>query len=532
VNALAVFPDGRRIVSACEDGTARVWPISHDEEPLVLCAHSQALTAVAVSACGRWLFTSSLDRTVKMWDVQSAKEVDHTEHQEPVEAIVVPPDGLGLLFAGGDGTVGLWDPAGDGSWVIQGHDLGLTAIAITPDGKGIVSASWDRTLRVWHGSGHQQPAKVSPHAPSARGVAVDPHGRWAVSGCDGSVVALWNLVDSQLAWSKREHSESISAVAIDSACRFAVTGSNDATLRLWDLKSAATTRVFSGHRLGVSAVVIPPDSEIVVSASLDSTIRVWRVRAPDGGVVLGHHHGFPVASVDAAGDGRRVVSAAGDGTVRLWDINTRREVSRLEHPQRVNVVRISRDGKIAVSGCRGGFLAVWDLERGEILHMLETGDPEQSAEPATIASLAASRSEAEWRADFARRASSPFSGTVTALTLLPDDTHCVSGHEGGELIHWDLTTGGKVRSLPGHSGEVTSVEALPGGKLVSTGQDGIIHVWALDTGCLEASFEGDGAILACAFGGDPPTIVAAEATGSVHLLHLKTLSRQRRQAND
>jgi WD40 repeat protein len=104
--------------------------------------------------------------------------------------------------------------------------------------------------------------------------------------------------------------------------------------------------------------------------------------------------------------------------------------------------------------------------------------------------------------------------------LLPGESRCVSGHENGTLVLWDLAGGDRLRSWVGHSGVVTALQALPGGLLVSTALDGATRVWSLDTQRLTAGFDGEGGILTCGWGGDPPLIAAAEGTGRVHLLRL------------
>ena len=96
---------------------------------------------------------------------------------------------------------------------------------------------------------------------------------------------------------------------------------------------------------------------------------------------------------------------------------------------------------------------------------------------------------------------------------------------------WDLASGDRVRSWAGHSGAVTTLQALSGQLLVSTALDAATRVWALDTGRLVAGFDGEGAILACGWGGDPPNIAAAEGTGRVHLLRLDTPIDERMWTN-
>ncbi len=49
VNSAAYSPDGERIVTASEDGTAKVWDAESGEELLTLSGHTGSVTSAAYS---------------------------------------------------------------------------------------------------------------------------------------------------------------------------------------------------------------------------------------------------------------------------------------------------------------------------------------------------------------------------------------------------------------------------------------------------------------------------------------------------
>jgi WD40 repeat protein len=54
-----------------------------------------------------------------------------------------------------------------------------------------------------------------------------------------------------------------------------------------------------------------------------------------------------------------LASASDDGTVKLWDTGTWQELVTLKHPDAVNSVAFSKDGKTLVSGCRDATVRLW-----------------------------------------------------------------------------------------------------------------------------------------------------------------------------
>jgi hypothetical protein len=94
VNAVAVSPDGRFIVSGSLDGTVKVWEAESGRLLRSLEGHTDWVRAVAVSPDGRFIVSGSSDRTVKVWETESGRLLRSLEgHTGGVSAVAVSPDG-------------------------------------------------------------------------------------------------------------------------------------------------------------------------------------------------------------------------------------------------------------------------------------------------------------------------------------------------------------------------------------------------------------------------------------------------------
>jgi WD40 repeat protein len=68
---VAVTPDGQRVVSTSGDNTLKVWDINSGRELATLVGHSGVVEGVAVTPDGERIVSASLDTTLKVWDLES-----------------------------------------------------------------------------------------------------------------------------------------------------------------------------------------------------------------------------------------------------------------------------------------------------------------------------------------------------------------------------------------------------------------------------------------------------------------------------
>jgi WD40 repeat protein len=289
-----------------------IWPVH------TLVGHSDSVLSVAVTPNGRRAVSASWDYTLKLWDMESRRELHtFTGHSKFVSGVMVTPDGRYAVSASWDKTLKLWDlETGDELCTFTGHSNRVNGVAVTLDGRRVVSASSDTTLKIWDlETGCEQRTLVG-HTGSVNGVAVTPDGRRAVSASADSTLKVWDLETSAELCTLEGHTGPVNGVAVTQDGKCVVSASSDETLKVWNLETGAEMRTLAGHSYQINSVTVTPNG-LAVSASFDGTLMVWDVESGRELLTL-RGHTAPVSYVAISADGRLVVSASWDRTLRVW----------------------------------------------------------------------------------------------------------------------------------------------------------------------------------------------------------------------
>jgi DNA-binding beta-propeller fold protein YncE len=239
--------------------------------------HADWVTSVAFSPDGKQVFSGSYDKTLKLWDVSTGREIrTFSGHSDIVTSVAFSPDGKQLLSGSEDETLKLWDAAtGREIRSFSGHSHYVTSVAFNPDGKQVLSGSVDRTLKLWDAATGREIRSFSGHSDRVYSIAFNPDGKQVLSGSEDKTLKLWDATTGREIRSFSGHSKSVSSVAFCPDGKQVLSGSYDKTLKLWDAAPGREIRTFSGHSGGVSSVAFSPDGKQVLSGSWDGSIRLW-----------------------------------------------------------------------------------------------------------------------------------------------------------------------------------------------------------------------------------------------------------------
>lgn len=206
---LAVAPDGSRALSVGADGTARIWDLAAGKELHAFPATPVEGSAAAFCQGGKRVLVPVTQTwsLVRLWDPDTRSAVRDFRHGGTVRGLALLPDGKRFLTVSEDRALRLWE-------LDTGRELGRaevpeaqTCVAVAPDGRHVLTGGGDRLLRLWR----IDPAGVARPAADAGFVSLfngkDLSG-WHVAAEDGTHIepakSPWRVRDGEVFFSLSE----------------------------------------------------------------------------------------------------------------------------------------------------------------------------------------------------------------------------------------------------------------------------------------------------------------------------------------
>jgi WD40 repeat protein len=296
-----------------------------------LGGHSGRIGSLSFSKDGKRLLSASQDRTLRLWDLDKATEIKQFKHQgnHPFNKAVMSPDGkFAIAHASGryygylvfdlttgnsngygiyenenhfhysvdldvkegrfalasdsTGEIGL---IGTNGWHVQrffkGHKGLVHWLQFSEDSERILSSGDDKTIRLWDAKKDKENelCKIPGSGEMSPPIAFSPDARFVALSNKEHGIQLWDVSDSKNPKKLdgfKGHKDHVLCLAFSPDSRQLLSGGRDKIVRLWDVASRAELKRLEGHGDDVTCVAFSPAGSPLASSANDRTIRLWK----------------------------------------------------------------------------------------------------------------------------------------------------------------------------------------------------------------------------------------------------------------
>jgi WD40 repeat protein len=372
VNAIAVSPDGSRIVTAGVDGFVRVWDAHTGDELLLLRRHDGAVSRV-VFAPGDRIISAGYEGHVCVWNARTGALISSRStapQRDDVYALALAKGGTVALAGTKSGKVMAFSIAMPElpPEVIVSQSSNVTAIGVTASEKVFSGVQSGEIIVSDPVNGGRLIGQMRLHETPVR-AAIPVDERIVLIGySDGMIYALDQPSGKAIQW--HAHPNALQTLCLSKDAKLLVTAGDNLTtggedeVAIFELHGQTPNQL---RRIPVKkprCVAFLDPSSIAVG-TFDHSVRIFDVATGRELRETPGHRGW-IADIDVSADGARALTAGKDGTARLWDLASGRELRVLEHESQVDSTAFAPDGRLVATGAVDGIVRIWDPESGSL----------------------------------------------------------------------------------------------------------------------------------------------------------------------
>jgi eukaryotic-like serine/threonine-protein kinase len=371
VLALAWAPDGRRLACACGPEVV-LWDTQTLKRVGRLQRHEGTVDDLAFSNSGKLLASGGWDGFVRLWEVQTGRQVAHCRGHYRYALGFSPDDRhLGLAWEDRD-SLGVWEIAASRELRCLEAGQAATGVDFSPDGQVLVVAT-TQGLQVWDWS------RLTRLTTLPAGFC-----RWTAFTSDGTSLLAVGTGGLQQ-WSVRSRAPTIQfgsptflwrSAPLNRGCLIpqglvAASCNQTSQIGVWDLKRSSQPVWLKVHA-GACFVACSTDKRWVASGAWSgSGVKIWD---PTTGNLL---HELPCAgstNVAFSPDSKTLVTTTGED-FSFWQTGTwqlRRSIPRAHRADVPGYMAFTSDGRILAVNHSRDLIKLIDCASGTDLALLES----------------------------------------------------------------------------------------------------------------------------------------------------------------
>lgn len=492
-------PEGEQLALFTQAGQGEVWSMAESPRKLFTLANlSTGLASFKFSPTQTTLAGLTNQGDVLVWDTNGRLQSQFSTPAPKGFSLAYAPNGQTLVTTGNDGFIRLWTLSGQlvGAWQAGlGEPVNQKSVIFISNEK-LATVGEDGILRLWTTQG-QQINQWRVSLTPAYLVGASPSGETLLTLSEDNVIRLWT-VNGLLQDELSGHERFVTSVEFNQQAQTLLSSDRSGRLFLWDFQPR--DQVWNAGQASVWHLNFSPQGDHLATAGKDGTIKLWELNGQLRRQIQVSLQG--INTLDFTPDGQNLVFGGDDGTVGIWPLPQTTSTTIPLHPPgpAIYALQVSQNGDYLAAAGKSGEILVW---AGPFSDTSPPRPPSPRQPP---------------------RKFKGHTGAIWALRFLPEPegrdhaqpSTLVSTGQDGWVRAWNVETGELIREFNPQQGWLTSLRMTPDGQtIILAGEGGIIGLWELN-GRKIRQFRGHmSSILSLGLSQDGEMIVSAGQDGIV-----------------
>lgn len=217
VTSLSFSKNGKYLVSASKDYSARVWNIDTPAKNKTFNLHLEPVTAAFLDPSNKYIITASLDGTIRTTNLNDAMKSKILKLTGPIMDLQLSRDFKFYFVAFKGGTIKKIQTSGKNLEMMtySGHTDDINDIQISPDGLFLASASNDKSIIVWDIESGKVFKKLSGFEWKVTSIKFSSDGKYILGGCNNGIAKLFEISNSKVIAEFKDMGMNVRDVAIN-----------------------------------------------------------------------------------------------------------------------------------------------------------------------------------------------------------------------------------------------------------------------------------------------------------------------------
>ncbi|RMF85877.1 MAG: PKD domain-containing protein [Planctomycetota bacterium] len=280
------------------------------EEQFDFQGHFQPIRGAAFDPEGRRLLSTSDDGTAQIYDAGNGFLISSFDGSGQLDGAAWTPDGASIVYGQSNGAV-ILRSASNGTIIrtMTSHTAAVRDVAVSPDGSRILSGGADGQAILWSATDGTVLGAFSPGA-AVNAVAFHPtDSNQIATGDANGVITLWNVDSGTVVRTITGHTDAVNDIEYSAAGSLLASAGDNRQLFVWNVADGTVRTTFTGHTADVNAVALTTTPARLVSGG-DDGVGVWDL---DAGTLLAviRPCASPITALTASPNGADVIASVG-----------------------------------------------------------------------------------------------------------------------------------------------------------------------------------------------------------------------------